>query len=851
MGNERDYDGEYERNRHKQPENEVSWDSLAKEDKVYEFTKLTPTPPDHYRKRQVTQNSLNVIEGYGKSAYVPQFDGATPRRRQAPTANAPHVVSQENQHGAPKQNNKQGNKQGERQKHQQPKKSGWLQRMFGGGKEKLQQPEPPTPTQAQAREQFDKNTPPGLKPDVYIGQLHLQRQLAKDNGATPKELKKIDSAIANAEQLLGVTEQTPEGTAIPLKAALVPTADPQAVPLQLYLKPTENGGWAIVDLTNPDPGAARTYEGNIKHGGRQADKVEGEAAKQLAIDRAWDNYVRNNPHPAGELVADLATGSKDGSSNIKQAHSDGVSELGKVRNWASRAGLVSGVVGIGLLLTPGAQGAGALLLGSAIAGGVAGGSNILDRKQHGNFQWDTETFLDITDIAGGLAVGAGSAIRIGAKTAKITQLGKNTVLISEGVETGTDVAAGTIISAQHYRRIEEIRNSDLPEGEKKAQIQAELASASATGGLILLGGVSTGKAGRAGRGSKGDFLNVSPDGIGTSARPGKNAIEVTPENLEEFRSIGFSKKDLDELNDPAITKARKNELYKKRDASYKKLYDSYGQEGVEQLTQKLGAKGLRQIYGATGVGGLKKVEQIIELEKQGKVKGFGDWIEFLNSGNRGDKGIADVVGELDVTKGATKNLGKNEIINIGGDNQAVRNEKGERPKSFDLSVENKQTGEVTRNIEVFRPRKPTTATNHSDFNEGINHAIDKATLKVKDTEGRTVKNPNTGRIERIPNPDVKGKVEAAINVDIPEAGTVVGKKGKERFFGESGTYGTYYQEGNDLYQDIIDEQLVKNTDAEKYLDRVNIIDRDGNLRATIEKSGNVETGYSWTIKRYR
>ena len=851
MGNERDYDSdEYKKDKQRYPEYVGGSSKLnPPKSQWMEFKPAVPPPPGYYYRGMIQEERERVLAD--NPFYQARLEREKQEQEQSKQGN-----STKGQHKTDSDTKPQ----------QQQNKQGFWNRMFGGGKEKSQQPEPPTPTQAQAREQFDKNAPPGLKPDVYIGQLQLQRQLAKDNGATEKELKKIDGAIANAEKLLGVTEQTPEGTAIPLKAALVPTADPTAVPLQLYLKPTENGGWAIVDLTNPDPGAARTYEGKIKHGGRQADKVEGEAAKQLAIDRAWENYIKNNPHPAGELVADLATGNKDGSSNIKQAHSDGVSELGKVRNWASRAGLVSGVVGIGLLLTPGAQGAGALILGSAIAGGVAGGSNILDRKKHGNFQWDTETFLDITDIAGGLAVGAGSAIRIGAKTAKITQLGKNTVLISEGVETGTDVAAGTIISAQHYRRIEEIRNSDLPEGEKKAQIQAELASASATGGLILLGGVASSKAGRAGRGSKGDFLDVSPDGIGTSARPGKNGIKVTPENLEEFRSIGFSKKDLDELNDPAITKARKNELYKKRDASYKKLYESYGQEGVEQLTQKLGAKGLRQIYGATGVGGLKKVEQIIELEKLGKVKGFDDWIEFLNSGNRGDQSITEVVGELDITQGVTQSLNKNEVINLGGDNQVVVNERGERPKSFDLTVENKQTGEVLRNIEVHRPRKKQLAAEDKDFKPGIEHAIDKATIKVEDAKGRTVIDPNTGRAKLKPNKDINGNVEAAINVDIPKAGDVVAlDNGTERHFGESATYTSYnpktktstqtsatdFDGEKDLYQDIIDKQLSGKSDPEKYLDRVNIIDRDGTLRATIEKSGTVQTGYNWTVKRHR
>ena len=84
-------------------------------------------------------------------------------------------------------------------------------------------------------------------------------------------------------------------------------------------------------------------------------------------------------------------------------------------------------------------------------------------------------------------------------------------------------------------------------------------------------------------------------------------------------------------------------------------------------------------------------------------------------------------------------------------------------------------------------------------------------------------------------------MEAAINVNIPKAGTVVGKKGKERFFGVSGTYGTYYQEGNDLYQDIIDQQLTnknRNPEVEKYLVRVHIIDREGNLRAKDRKIRN-------------
>ena len=681
-----------------------------------------------------------------------------------------------------------------------------------------------------ATEQFDSSSPTGLQPDVYIGQLHLQKQIAIGNGATPKELKKIDRAINNAEKLLGVTEETPEGTAIPLKATLVPTADPTAVPLQLYLKPTKNGGWAIVDLTNPDPGQARTYEGKIKRG-RQADQVEGEAARQLAIDRAWNNYVRNNPHPEGELVADLTTGNRDGSSNVKQAHSDGVTELGKVRNWASRVGLVSGVVGIGLLVTPGAQGAGALLLGSAAAVGVAGGSGILDRQKHGNLEWNTETFLDIADLAGGLAVGAGSAIRIGAKSATISQLGKNTVLISQGVETGTDVAAGTIISAQHYRRIEEIRNSDLPEGEKKAQIDSELALASATGGLILLGGVTTGK------GNKGDFLDFDSGGFATKKKAGANAIKVSPEDLKDLRSIGLDPDEAKLLQDANLSKADKDALIAKHQTAYADLNANFGEGNIKIFVERLGSKGLRQIYGASGNEGLRQVLDVLELEKQGKVRGVDDWVSFLNKGNRNNENIDNLVAELSETKRLSTDIDEGQVINIGGDAQVVPKKDGTIPTSYDITVEN-QSSEVSRNIDVTTVRD--VIVDRGDIKEGIRHAVEKA--------------------DAAPS----GTIESTVRVDLPKEGHVASSGGeRQKNFGRGGRYtitepentvtktgGTARRTGADTFEgeeDLIEDirdYLANNkiTDSDS-LDRLNLVDKSGSHLVTLEKISG-----SWTIK---
>ena len=74
MGNERDYDGEYERDREQELEFDNSWSSLAKEGQVYEFEKLTPVPANYYQKRKVTNSSLSAIEEYRGSAAAPRFN---------------------------------------------------------------------------------------------------------------------------------------------------------------------------------------------------------------------------------------------------------------------------------------------------------------------------------------------------------------------------------------------------------------------------------------------------------------------------------------------------------------------------------------------------------------------------------------------------------------------------------------------------------------------------------------------------------------------------------------------------------------------------------------------------------
>ena len=385
----------------------------------------------------------------------------------------------------------------------------------------------------QAGAAFESSPPPIMQSDVYLTWLSAQRELARENGAENEQLQQIDEAIANATELLGVSEDNPTGEAIPVSATLVPTAEPIAAPLQLYLKPIP-GGWAIVDLTNPDPAQARTYEGKIPTGRRQERRVPEAERSGLALTRAWLNFVRNNPHPAGEIVADFPQ-NLAGENYRKQGYSDGESTLGKVRNWFSGIGLVAGLGGLALTVATGGVGTVAvgLFLAASASGVVAGGSNIADRVQHGNFEWDGETALDIIDIAGGLAGGTTTVLSLGGKAANIGRL-RNAMLIGEAVETGSDVAGGVILGAQYLAQIEEIKSDlNLTEEQKKEAIAEVLKAAAATGGMMVLGtAVSVNNSRRTG-GSDTDVDVDAPDtSSGRSNAPDTTSTDTATPTTE-------------------------------------------------------------------------------------------------------------------------------------------------------------------------------------------------------------------------------------------------------------------------------------------------------------------------------
>lgn len=184
--------------------------------------------------------------------------------------------------------------------------------------------------------------------------------------------------------------------------------------------------------------------------------------------------------------------------------------------------------------------------------------------------------------------------------------------------------------------------------------------------------------------------------------------------------------------------------------------------------------------------------------------------------------------ELQEAKRISGNLRKGEVINIGGDAKAKVGASGNKLRSFDMKVENTQTGETTRNIEVTSVENSVFKA--EDLTEGITHAIKK-------------------RIDA-----TSGTVEATIQIELASQG----KRGKTtRLIDESGNYSDLEKDGSshntgNIFQDVKDnlpkieignESKIKDNPNVNLIDRINLIRKDGSLFATYFK----ENG-EWKLK---
>jgi len=138
----------------------------------------------------------------------------------------------------------------------------------------------------------------------------------------------------------------------------------------------------------------------------------------------------------------------------------------------STALLVVGVVAAGLgqveIAAP------ALIL-AGIAGGAAAGARIADRLQHGDFQWDVQTGLDILDVAAAVLTAGQASAALGA----VRGVGRLSVIGS--LARGVGYTQIAIVAGLHSARIAAaVRTGD------QRQVQDEILSALASGALFLV-----------------------------------------------------------------------------------------------------------------------------------------------------------------------------------------------------------------------------------------------------------------------------------------------------------------------------------------------------------------------------
>ena len=235
---------------------------------------------------------------------------------------------------------------------------------------------------------------------------------------------------------------------LPSQAVLIKKDDQKTISLQLYAKPLANGRWAIVDLTVPKDGVARTYEGDN-------------------LEFAWNEFLKNNIWPAGEIAAhppQLPTSAKPlpqlptyPPDTLWMAANNGTGELKAVSTGLSIFSVVLFVGGVICLFIPGAEPAGGYLL---ITAGVtqAGSSaiNIYDRSSHGNFAFDLETAEDFLSIAGGLAGVAGGIGKLGLQVGNKYLIGAG--IVGDAVNIGANVGSGILVTAQTASDILAIQN---------------------------------------------------------------------------------------------------------------------------------------------------------------------------------------------------------------------------------------------------------------------------------------------------------------------------------------------------------------------------------------------------------
>ena len=273
-------------------------------------------------------------------------------------------------------------------------------------------------------------------------------------------VKQIDKLEAEAVKNYAKIQK---GKATGLKAMHFDVRRNKTEDLQLFLGPSAANPTKtmLLDLT---PGA---------------EYVEHEGAD---VTEAISHLESNNSYSTGEILIQI-----EGEAQPRRFKTKGESDLADA---AGKTGIGSmGLLALGIIAAaiPGVDIAAPFLITAGLgAGAASAGMSLADELRKAKPS-PTAILLDITAIVGSF-MGAGStiqAVRMGSvELALATATGR--FFIYTGF--AFDAAGGILLAADTAEKIEQIRDSQMPEEEKIKAIEKLLAMAVITGGLIAFGG---------------------------------------------------------------------------------------------------------------------------------------------------------------------------------------------------------------------------------------------------------------------------------------------------------------------------------------------------------------------------
>ena len=272
-------------------------------------------------------------------------------------------------------------------------------------------------------------------------------------------VKQIDKLEAEAVKNYALIQK---GRATGLKAMHFDVRRNKTEDLHLFIGPSagDPAKTMLVDLT---PGA---------------EYVEHEGADVTA---AIAHLADNNSYSTGEILIQI-----EGEAQPRRFKTKGESDLADA---AGKTGIGSmGLLALGIIASviPGVDVAAPFLITAGLgAGAASAGMSLADELRKAKPS-PTAILLDITAIVGSF-MGAGSTIQ--AARMGSVELAMATATGRFFIYTGFtfDAAGGLLLAADTAEKIEQIRDSQMPEEEKIKAIEKLLAMAVITGGLIAFG----------------------------------------------------------------------------------------------------------------------------------------------------------------------------------------------------------------------------------------------------------------------------------------------------------------------------------------------------------------------------